>query len=88
VVVNRLRPVADRVRALMATAVVAAVLQIVRHFNADDGEPERLDPLVTDSGLVLHRLPRQHQLLGWHLNAEELAFLASIPAAVDVDEYG
>jgi hypothetical protein len=43
---------------------------------------------VTNEGHVLHRLPGQHHLLGWHRAVEDLAFLASIPADVDVNEYG
>jgi hypothetical protein len=36
----------------------------------------------------MKKLPGQHQLLGWHLGTEDLAFLASISAVLDVDEYG
>jgi len=43
---------------------------------------------VTTDGRVLHRLPGKHHLLGWHLASQDLAFLASIPADLDVDEYG
>ena len=87
-VLDRLRPAADHIRTLMANSDVSAILQVVRYFNADDGELDRCDPIVTDSGLVLQKLPGQHHLLGWHLSAEDLTFLASMPAELDVDEYG
>jgi Domain of unknown function (DUF4279) len=87
-VLNRLRPVAERVQALTATDTVSAVLQVVRYFHADDGEDETLDRMVTDNGLVLEKLPGQHQLLGWHLTTEDLVLLASMSATLDVDEYG
>ena len=88
-VLARIRPVAEPIRALTADGSVWAVLQVVRFFMDDDGEQEdEHQPVVTDDGRVLHRLPGQHQLLGWHLAIEDLVFLASIPAAVDVDEYG
>jgi hypothetical protein len=30
----------------------------------------------------------QHRLLGWHLPAEALSFLATVRAEIDADEYG
>jgi hypothetical protein len=30
----------------------------------------------------------QHHLLGWHLDAEVIRFLAGVKADFDVDEYG
>lgn len=87
-VLTRVRPVAGSVRTLTATGDVSAVLQVVRYFNGDEGEPEHQARVVTGEGRVLHRLAGQHQLLGWHLAVEDLAFLASIPADLDIDEYG
>ncbi|MFE4467212.1 DUF4279 domain-containing protein [Leifsonia sp. NPDC056824] len=87
-VVRRLQPVEDRVRRLVATKDVDAVLQIVRDFDAEDGEPEILDSVVSPTGDVLTRLAGQHQLLGWHLDARTLAFLTNIGAEIDCDEYG
>lgn len=36
----------------------------------------------------LQRLTGRHQLLGWHLPFDDLAFLTSPRADLDVDEYG
>ncbi|MGI4895592.1 MAG: hypothetical protein ACRYF3_10820, partial [Janthinobacterium lividum] len=47
-------------------------LQLVRHLYDPDG--------VLDGW--------QHRLLGWHLDAEVVSFLALTGASVDVDEYG
>lgn len=87
-VLDRIRPVTDSIRRLIATGAVSATLQVVRDFAADDGEAEQHVPVVTDSGVVLHALPGQHQLLGWHITAADMAFLSSLPADLDIDEYG
>ena len=41
-----------------------------------------------EQGQLMEKLPRQHQLLGWHLGPEVLDFLAATGAELDVDEYG
>jgi hypothetical protein len=89
-VLARIRRVAEPIRVLTATGAVWAVLRVVRYFNDDEGEgeAEHHAPVVTDDGRILARLAGQHQLLGWHLAVEDLAFLVSIPADLDVDEYG
>jgi hypothetical protein len=87
-VVHRLLPVEARIRELVATADVDAVLQIVRDFDAEDGEHEILDTTVAPTGAMLTKLAGQHQLLGWHLDARTLTFLSSIGADIDCDEYG
>ncbi|WP_354481358.1 DUF4279 domain-containing protein [Leifsonia sp. 563] len=87
-VVRRLQPIDARIRELVATADVEAVLQIVRNFDAEDGEREILDVSVSPAGDTLTKLAGQHQLLGWHLDARTLAFLSNIGAELDCDEYG
>jgi Domain of unknown function (DUF4279) len=87
IVLARIRPVAEPIRALTANESVSAVLQVVRYFNDEEGEDEDLGPVMTDDGRAMQKLAGQHQLLGWHLNIDDLTFLASIPAALDVDEY-
>jgi hypothetical protein len=86
-VLNRVRPLVEPIRTLTTTGDVSAVLQVVRYFNREEGEPERHAPVV-GNGRVLQRLAGQHQLLGWHLAVDDLSFLASIPADLDIDEYG
>ena len=86
--VHRLHPLEGRIRELVATTDVEAVLQIVRHFDAEDGEQEILDAVGSPTGEVLTKLAGQHQLLGWHLDAQTLTFLSSIGADIDCDEYG
>lgn len=78
-VLGRIRPVTDSIRRLIATGAVSAALQVVRDFAADDGEAEQHTPVVTDSGVVLHALPGQHQLLGWHITAAEWPSSTHIP---------
>lgn len=87
-VFQRIRPHADSIRALVATSPVGAVLSIFRDFDADDGEDEVLTESTTPGGGKLTKLAGQHQLLGWHLDAEFLAFLVTVGADIDGDEYG
>lgn len=87
-VFQRISPHADTIRELVATSPVGAVLSIFRDFDADDGEREVLSDSVTPGGETLTKLAGQHQLLGWHLDAEFLAFLVTVGADIDCDEYG
>jgi hypothetical protein len=65
-----------------------ATLQLVRYLGAwlddDEGEEEG-EITVTEVGT---KLPGQHQLLGWHLATDVLAFVVDVGAEIDVDEYG
>jgi hypothetical protein len=88
-ILARVRPLADAIRTLLATGEVTAVLQVVRDFTTQTGEPEHPPGETTNTDTVLDALPgRQQHLLGWHLAAADLAFLVSIDADLDVDEYG
>lgn len=87
-VVQRVRPLADKIRELTARTDVVAVIQVVRDFDAEDGEEESHDDLVLPTGERFTTLLGQHQLLGWHLDADTLAFLARVGADIDCDEYG
>jgi hypothetical protein len=60
-------------------------LQLVRFFNDDEGEDEEE---VSPPDAPLQKLAGQHQLLGWHLDADSLNFLSRIGAETDADEYG
>lgn len=65
-----------------------ACLQVVRYFNDEDGEDETSRETVgLNDGNELEKLTGQHQLLGWHLSQDVLAFLRVAGADVDVDEY-
>lgn len=57
---------------------------VVRNFDHEDGEEELLSPPDAE----LQKLPGQHQLLGFDLDAELMAFLVDAEADLDVDEYG
>ena len=87
-VIHRLRPLEDQIREILASSDTKAKLQIVRYFDAEDGEQEILDDVVSQSGEVLTKLAGQHQLLGWHLDVRTLTFLSGIGADIDCDEYG
>ncbi len=87
-VLDRIRPYQPAIRECVRTHGVTAMLQVVRYLGAwlddDDGEEEEIT--VTEDGL--EKLPGQHQLLGWGLDADVLAFLLDVGAEIDVDEYG
>ncbi|MFC7619479.1 DUF4279 domain-containing protein [Microlunatus sp. GCM10028923] len=57
---------------------------VVRNFDHEDGEEELLSPPDAE----FQKLPGQHQLLGFDLDAELMAFLVEAQADLDVDEYG
>jgi hypothetical protein len=84
VVLARLEPARDEIRALLREGKAQAWLQLVRYFDTEDGEDEIIDE--TPEGLV--KLSGQHQLLGWHLDRDALVFLHDVGAEIDADEYG
>jgi hypothetical protein len=63
-------------------------LQVVRHFDDEDGEDEELSVIESSDGQNFEKLPGQHQLLGWHLGLGVIEFLLATHADLDVDEYG
>jgi hypothetical protein len=87
-VLARVRPLTDAIQTLVATGEITAVLQVVRDFTAQTGKPKPTPGEATNTDKVLVALPDQQHLLGWHLTAADLAFLVSIDADLDVDEYG
>jgi hypothetical protein len=82
-VMRRVIPCRDNIRDLVGTGEAKAWLQIVRNFDASDGEEEE----ITEAGDLV-KLGGQHQLLGWHLDGAIVRFLADVGAAIDCDEYG
>jgi hypothetical protein len=91
-VVARIQPRQDEI-ALLASKLSSEdppgqiALVVVRYFNDEDGEVEvPRGSLVHEQGL--ESLPGQHQLLGWHLDADVLAFLLAVGASLDIDEFG
>ncbi|MFC7502821.1 DUF4279 domain-containing protein [Nocardioides sp. CPCC 206347] len=88
-VLDRIAPVADRVRALVERGDVSACLQVVRYFNDEDGEEESLgEPVTDDDGHEWEKMAGQHQLLGWSMEREQLELLVAMGADIDADEYG
>ena len=86
-VLGRLRRVEHRLVTIGAELLGeggGCVLGVVRSFNDDEGEEEELSP----PDAPLQKLAGQHQLLGWHLDADTLTFLSRIGAEIDADEYG
>jgi Domain of unknown function (DUF4279) len=67
---------------------VGSVLQVVRHFDDEEGEDEETRTIEMPDGGQLETLPGQHQLLGWHLNPRVIDFLSTTHASLDFDEYG
>lgn len=86
-VLDRIRPVAAVVRALVNGGRVEADLQIVRYFNDQDGQDDLPDPWEED-GHTYEKLPGQHHMLGWFIQREQLELLVRMGAAIDADEYG
>ena len=74
-VLDRIRPIANGIRALVEPGEIEASLQVVRYFEIDEIEPE-----APGEG-------RSESLLGWHLTIADLAFLVSIDADVHIDEH-
>lgn len=85
---ERIAPVAQRVRDLVDKGEVDASLVIVRYFNADEGEEEDFADSVSPDGFVLEHIGGQHQLLGWSFEPDQLALLSSMRASISADEYG
>lgn len=85
-VIRRARPVADTIRQLVESGHVTATLQMVRDFDAVDGEKEAHGDVRLPDGDTLATLPGQHQLLGWHIDTETVRFLAYVGAEIDCDE--
>jgi hypothetical protein len=87
-VFSRVGPYQSAIRKIVANDRCGATLQVVRYLGAwladNEGEEEELTVEEND----LDKLPGQHQLLGWHLDADVLAFLVDVGAQLDVDEYG
>ncbi len=81
-IVKRLRRHTQSLAELSRHKGVKATMQIVRYFDNTWGQEEKL---VKIDGL--EKLPGQHQLLGWRLDAETIEFLHDINAELDVDEY-
>ncbi|MCX4804369.1 DUF4279 domain-containing protein [Streptomyces sp. NBC_01214] len=84
-VLGRLRPQTDRIAELMKQYNSAddeeepgldARLEVVRYFNDDERQDEAGQPQ-----------DREHNLFGWALDREAIAFLAATGAFLDVDEY-
>ena len=82
-VLERLRPFETALAAVTTSPECTAVLQVVRYLEHEDGEPEEM----SDPNDRLQKLPGQHQLLGWHLEHQDLAFLVRLDASIDADEY-
>ncbi|MEV8224592.1 DUF4279 domain-containing protein [Streptomyces sp. NPDC079167] len=85
-VLGRLRPQTDRIAELMKQCNSAddedepgleAGLEVVRYFNDDKQHDEAGQPEERD----------KHNLFGWALDREAIAFLAATGAFLDVDEY-
>jgi len=92
-IVDRLLPYQGRIAAVVAeirqkSPGDGSRLQIVRHFNDDEGDEESDGEVSTSGVSQLERLGGQHQLLGWHLSSEVVAFLCEVQADIDCDEFG
>ncbi|MFB8406043.1 DUF4279 domain-containing protein [Streptomyces sp. NPDC055912] len=85
-VLGRLRPQTDRIAELMKQynsadhedePYLEARLEVVRYFNDAEQQEEAGQPQDRD----------KHNLFGWALDREAIAFLAATGALLDVDEY-
>jgi hypothetical protein len=85
--IARLRPLEERLVTIGPELLGedgGCTLQLVRYFNDDAGGDEELSP----PDAPLQKLTGQHKLLGWHLDADLLGFLARVGVEIDADEYG
>ncbi|MFC7501058.1 DUF4279 domain-containing protein [Nocardioides sp. CPCC 206347] len=83
---DRISPVASRIRDLTDSEEVHATLVVVRYFNDRNGVAEEQVETEQD-GHQLVKMPGQHQMLGWALEPEALGLLASMNATIWFDEY-
>jgi hypothetical protein len=86
-VLARVRPIASRISQLVGEGDVVSRLSVVRYFDDEDGQPERIDTVEMEDGTQLVKLGGRHQLLGWYLDAADLELLVSLKSSLDVDEY-
>jgi hypothetical protein len=85
--VARIRPASSSIGDLVATGAASAVFQVVRSLDGASGEEE--DLTIREIGdLRLEKLPGQHQLLGFHLDAQTLRFASDTGIEISFDEYG
>lgn len=83
--IARIEPRKDALVAFLAeNPGSTAGIQVVRHFGDADGEAEVVE--TTPEGYT--KLAGQHQLLGWHLDAATISFLAEASIELGFDEYG
>lgn len=82
----RVRPIASRISELVDEGDVVS-LSVVRYFDDEGGQPERIETVEMEDGTQLVRLGGQHQLLGWYLDAADLELLVSMKSSLEVDEY-
>ena len=71
---RRCEPFTAEMAALAASPDVSVVLEVVRYFNDEQGEPDNGEG-------------NSHQLLGWVLQPADIQFLTALGAAIDVDEH-
>jgi hypothetical protein len=81
---ERLRPVRNTLIALLdEQSDVTMRFEVVRYFNAEEGEDEVIN--LADG---LEKLAGQHQLLGWTLTRDAMDFFRDLRAELWFDEYG
>ena len=85
-ILERVAPVASKVRELVDDDIAWAKLQIVRYLDDEAGVEEEITTTHHD-GHVLQKSPGQHQMLGWGLEPAALELLVTMRAYLDVDEY-
>lgn len=82
---ERIEPVAGKLAELTSGGEATATISFMRSFGDDEG-------IEDDEGLELPgnlvRLPRQHQLLGFHLDVDLMRRLVALDCPLDFDEYG
>ena len=83
----RLRGHENGLREVIRQPGVWAALVIVRYFEEGEEEFDEATFGIPE-GSGIQRLSGQHPFLGWSLDAHAVQLLASIGAAIDVDEYG
>ena len=85
---DRLRPIRDALRALQKSRRIDAGVVVGRHFDPGPESEEVLAEREKRLSEGLTALRGQHPLLGFHLDAEQLAELAALGLGLGLDEYG
>lgn len=84
----RMAPAFEALRAMVLGGDAQVSVQVVRYFEPGPEDSDVIEARDAKLHAGLEILRGQHPLLGFHLEAEQLARLGSLGLSIDFDEYG